>query len=92
MCNHYRLFDRLTSLIARAQTWYNYKKHNTVKFLIGITPQGSVSFILKGWGGRVPMFLPGDVILANRGFTIQDSAGMHCVEVKILAFTRGKNN
>ena len=29
------------------------KKHNTVKFLIGITSQGSVAFISKGWGGRV---------------------------------------
>ncbi|XP_065915688.1 uncharacterized protein [Dysidea avara] len=65
-----------TSLTARAQTWSNYKKHNTVKFLIGITPQGSVSFISKGLGGRVldvhltehsglmKNLLPGDVILA----------------------------
>ena len=44
--------ERPTSLMARAQTWSNYKKHNTVKFLIGITPQGTVAFISKGWGGR----------------------------------------
>jgi len=43
--------ERPISLVARAQTWSNYKKHNTVKYLIGITPQGSVSFISKGWGG-----------------------------------------
>ena len=30
--------NRPTSLIARAITWSNYKNHNTVKFLIGITP------------------------------------------------------
>ncbi len=42
-----------TSLKARAQTWSNYKHHNTVKFLIGIAPQGVVTFISKGWGGRV---------------------------------------
>ncbi|VEN62797.1 unnamed protein product [Callosobruchus maculatus] len=29
-----------------------YKHHHTVKFLIGITPQGSVSYISKAWGGR----------------------------------------
>jgi len=46
--------DRPASLMERAQTWSNYKKHNTYKFLIGITTQGSVSFISKGWGGRVP--------------------------------------
>ena len=32
--------ERPTFLAARAQTWSNYKHHNTVKFLIGITPPG----------------------------------------------------
>ena len=75
----------------RAQTWSNYKKHNMCKYLIGITPQGSVSFISKGWGGRVSdihltencgllsKMLPGDVILADRGFTIEEAAGMYTV-------------
>ena len=45
--------ERPTNLKTRAQTWSNYKQHNTVKFLIGISPQGAVSFISKGWGGRV---------------------------------------
>ena len=44
--------DRPSCLLARAQTWSSYKHHNTAKFLIGITPQGTVSFISKGWGGR----------------------------------------
>ena len=37
--------ERPTSLMAWAQTWSNYKQHNTCNFLIGVTPQG--------WGGRV---------------------------------------
>ena len=45
--------ERPSCLLARAQTWSSYKHHNTAKFLIGITPQGTVSFISKGWGGRV---------------------------------------
>ena len=45
--------ERATDLKTRAQTWSNYKHHNTVKFLIGITPQGTISFISKGWGGHV---------------------------------------
>ena len=45
--------ERPSSLKARAQTWSNYKQHNTVKFLIGVAPQGVISFISKGWGGRV---------------------------------------
>ena len=96
--------ERPASLLARAQTYSNYKKHNTIKFLIGITPQGSVAYISKGWGGRVSdvhltencgllqKLSPGDMILADRGFTIQDSAGMYCAEVRIPPFTKGKNS
>ena len=95
--------ERATDLKARAQTWSNYKHHNTVKFLIGITPQGTISFISKGWGGRVSdqhltekcglleRLLPGDVLLADRGFNIQESAGVYCAEVKIPPFTKGKS-
>ncbi len=94
--------ERPSNLKARAQTWSNYKKHNTVKFLIGITPQGTISFISQGWGGRasdvhitehcglLEKLLPGDIILADRGFTIQESAAMFCAEVKLPPFTRGK--
>ena len=79
--------ERLSSLIARAMTWSNYKHHNTLKFLIGITPQGVISFICKAWGGRVSdkhvtensgilrKLLPGDIVLADRGFDIADSVG-----------------
>jgi len=94
--------ERPTNLTARAQTWSNYKHHNTVKFLIGISPQGAVTYISKAWGGRVSdvhltehcdlleKLLPGDLILADRGFNIQDSAGLYCAEVKLPPFTRGK--
>ena len=88
--------------MARAQTWSNYKHHNTVKFFIGIAPQGSITFISKGWGGRVSdqyltekcgildHLLPGDLILADRGFNVHEVAGLYCAEVKLPLFTKGK--
>ena len=89
-------------LRARAQTYSNYKHHHTMKFLIGITPQGTVSFISKGWGGRtsdkyltercgfLDKLNPGDVILADRGFDVADSVGLFNAQLKIPAFTRGR--
>ena len=42
---------KLSNLLARAQTLSNYKHHDTIKILIGITPQGSISFVSETWGG-----------------------------------------
>lgn len=95
--------ERPSNLLARSETWSSYKHHNTTKFLIGITPQGAVSFLPKGYGGRVSdkyvtehcgllnKLLHGDIVLADRGFDIKESVGLHCAEVKIPAFTRGKS-
>ena len=73
-----------------------------MKFLIGISPQGSITFISKGWGGRVSdhylsensgileKLLPGDIVLADRGFNVHEAAGLYCAEVKLPPFTKGK--
>lgn len=95
--------DRPSNLLARAQTFSSYKHHNTVKVLIGITPQGTVSFVSKAWGGRasdkfvtencgiIEKLLPGDLVLADRGFTIQESLIFKHAQLAIPAFTRGKD-
>lgn len=81
--------ERPSNLLARAETWSSYKSHNTVKFLIGITPQGSVSFLSKVYGGRASdkeitencgifaHLLPGDQVLADRGFTCAESFALY---------------
>ena len=43
--------ERPTNLLARAQTFSSYKHHNTIKILIGITPQGNISYVSETWGG-----------------------------------------
>ena len=95
--------NRPSNLMARAQTYSNYKNHNTVKILVGITPQGSISFASNAWGGRtsdkfltdncgiLKKLLPGDLVMADRGFTIQESLMFHRAELAIPAFTRGKD-
>lgn len=94
--------QRPSNLKAQAQSYSHYKHNTTMKYLIGIAPQGSISFISKGWGGRVSdkhitdncgildKLLPGDLVLADRGFDIQDSVGLMCAKVKIPAFTKGR--
>ena len=75
-----------SNLLARAQTFSSYKHHNTVKVLIGIIPQGTISFVSKAWGGRISdkfltencgvlkKLLPGDLILADHGLTMRLSS------------------
>ena len=94
--------DRPSDLLARAQTWSSHKNHNTAKYLIGVTPQGTVSFISKGWEGRtsdkfitedcafLKNLLPGDLVLADRGLDIQDSCGLYYARLQIPSYTRGK--
>lgn len=65
------------SLDTRAMTWSNYKHHNTIKVLIGITPCGAISFISETWGGRVSdkhitencglyaKLLPNDIVMVD---------------------------
>ena len=95
--------ERPSNLLARASTWSQYKHHNTIKLLIGITPQGDISFLSDSWGGRVSdkyltehsgildKLLPGDVVLADRGFDISDSVGVHQAKLNIPTFTKGKS-
>lgn len=93
--------DRQTSLKAHAATWSNYKQKNTVKYSIGITPQGVISFISVGFGERCSdnyvtetsgifnNLIPGNVLLANRDFNSLNSVGFFCSKLVLPASARG---
>ncbi|XP_074550450.1 uncharacterized protein LOC141808040 [Halichoeres trimaculatus] len=95
--------ERAQNLRAKAETYSNYKSRHTMKYLIGITPQGTVSFISHGWGGRssdkriaensgfLEKLSPGDIVLADRGFDIKESVALMGATLKIPAFTRGRS-
>uniref|UniRef100_A0A8C1RMT2 THAP-type domain-containing protein n=1 Tax=Cyprinus carpio TaxID=7962 RepID=A0A8C1RMT2_CYPCA len=76
-----------SNLMAHAQSFSHYKGTQTIKYLIGITPQASDKHITENCG-LLNKLLRGDVVLADRGFNIKDSMGMMCAEVKIPAFTK----
>ena len=95
--------NKPTNLLARAQTFSSYKHQNTIKVLIGITPQGTVSFVSEAWGGRtsdkfltencgiLDKLLSEDTDMADGGFTISESVGLRHGELVIPALTKGKN-
>lgn len=95
--------QRAKNLKTRGETYSHYKSHNTGKYLVGIAPHGQIMFISKGFGGRssdkaiveesgiLNYLLPGDEIMADRGFTIGDLLFPLKVKLNIPAFTKGKD-
>lgn len=95
--------EKPSDLLTAAAMWSNYKHHYTCKFLIGISPLGSVTYISEGWGGRTSdkhitekssflnLLETGDVVMADRGFLIEDALKEKEAELVIPAFTKGKS-
>ena len=78
------LTDRPLNLLARARTSSNYKQHNTVKVLIGITPQVTILFVSEAWGGcTFDKFLT-----KNCGFLNNVTPGILSLQTKDLLSTR----
>ena len=92
--------ERPFNLNARAQTFSSYKSGNTIKYLVGITSSGTVSFLSASWDGRASDkettlnsgFLDkvtfDDCVLAG-GFLIQEKLATRGVVLRIPAFTQG---
>ena len=81
--------ERPKSLTNQACTWSDFKHHNTIKFLIGISPTGFIIFLSDGYGGRASdkfimkdsgfysLLERNDEVMADRGFQIQEELLLH---------------
>lgn len=73
-----------SSLVNQSLTFSNYKHHSTVKFLVGITPSGVISFVSEGWPGKttdreltissslIDLLDENDSVMADKDFTNRD--------------------
>ncbi len=84
---------------AQAATYSQYKHHNTVKVLIGITPTGLITFVSEVYGGNtsdrhiaekefISKVMPGDAIMVDRGFNIADLLLARGAKLHMPPFTR----
>ena len=82
-------------------TWSNYKHSNTAKLLIGITPNGIISFVPPLWTGMISdkeivkatglinILEEGDAVIADKGFLIHDLLTFKKIELISPAFCHG---
>ena len=82
----------------QGNTYSSYKHHTTMKALIAVTPKGAACFVsdlyegnasdvdIFGSCGILQHIEPGDVLLVDKGFTIQDLLLSRQATIKIPAF------
>lgn len=90
--------------LVQSQTWSEYKKCNTLKYLISCTPNGFVNFVSGGYGGRISdrdivkesnylSELPQNIsVMADRGFKHIDALLLQhkCTLVRPPSVSEGK--
>ena len=93
--------DRPRDLRLQAVTYSDYKKHNTAKVLLGISPRGCISFVSDVWGGRATdrhitvnsgflnLIDPTDQIMADKGFLIRDELMFRRAELVLPPGVKG---
>ena len=88
----------------QGNVYSSYKHHTTMKALIAVTPKGAACFVsdlFEGSVSDVDIFErcgiikhiePGDVLLVDKGFTVQDQLLSRQATIKIPAFLGKRDN
>ena len=88
---------------AQSDTYSTYKSHNTAKGLVGIAPNGALTFVSDLYGGHcsdkiivehcgiLQLLEEGDSVMADRGFEIQALLAPRKVYLNIPPFMRSKD-
>lgn len=92
-----------TQPLTQQATFSSYKNRNTVKVVVGSTPGGLVCHISPAYGGSVSdrhiiersdipkKCVPGDSVMADKGFEVQDLFAPYDVNVNIPSFFKKTN-
>lgn len=85
--------EKSKCLRCRLKTYSHYKSRHTVKFLIGVTPSGLISYLSKGYGGRtsdkaifnnenlIEKLEIGDSIMVDKGFLIEKECSENFIKL-----------
>lgn len=89
--------------ISQQASWSSYKHNNTLKVLVGATPGGLLSYCSPAYAGSISdrqtversellnKLEPGDSIMADRGYNIQDMFIGRDIILNIPTFLKGKS-
>ncbi|XP_064646828.1 uncharacterized protein LOC135499803 [Lineus longissimus] len=93
------ILERSSTLQARKETYSNYKARDTVKFLVGLSPNLTINYVSEAHGGRatdnhitmssqelLDGLQPGSKVMADRGFTLNKELNDLGVELIIPNF------
>lgn len=93
-----------SSLDMQSVCYSSYKGTTTMKGLVGLWPTGALGFLSELYTGSISdkeltkmshvidYLHPGDDVMADKGFDIQDDFGAKWVTVNIPSFLKGKTH
>ena len=86
----------------QGNSYSSYKHHCTFHVLVGIAPNDTIIFVSDAYEGAISdnemyvrsqlatLLLPGDMLMADRGFIIKDNLFNHGVNLNIPPFLMGR--